>query len=283
MNISRKNQEGQSLVLILVVLVVGAIIAFAIAARTIQDIRRTGEERISNQAATQVETILDVTTSEGVWSQIWDGTNFLINETIDCIGGSLEPNCCLTEDAIDTYLGYEVGGECDGGFNICIRLEDGIVDKYIEKDNVYEINLSQASASGSFSLFWNPDNVASGRLIVKVYESDGSGGVVLGNQVFGLCDPESGCDGWGTPSASAVISYDPGVELFVRVRAIGSGATIWTSGDIPPQELSILSSCQISGIYREFIRSVPLHSYLPACFDYVLFDGSTMVENFDSF
>jgi hypothetical protein len=272
------SEEGQSLVLILVVLVIGAIVAFAIAARTIQDIRRTGEERISSQAGTLVETALDITTSAEVWADIWDADALGFKNDV-CLDPYADICCIVINGSSSSAVGDyfdDLSQDCNEQ-TVCLRLEDTVVEHYIQKDDVFELNLATAADPGSFTITMNPDDTSAARMIVKVYRENE--GIVTLRDAVAYCEDCS----WGS-SGPATISYNPDDgDKFVRIRAVGSGMTISTDNGLPPQEVSARVTCTISGIYREFVRAVPLYSYLPACFDYVLFDGSTKVEDFETF
>lgn len=253
------DDRGQSLVLILLVLIIGAVIAFAIAARTIQDIRRTGLERLSDQAGTQVETMLDVITSPVTWDSLISDGGF----TGEC--QDADSICQLSEDYLNSILG---GTECDTA-EVGIRIDDDLSQYPLNQDDVYELSLPDSS--GTFGISWT----GSTYLLIKVYAQDGdtytteSSIALTHDGVWG----ESVADG-----VSWTVAYSENAK-FARIKPISGDAEI-SIVNIPAQEVSVKASCYVGSVYREFIRRVPLHNSVPACFDYVLFDGSSKIEEF---
>lgn len=275
-----QSERGQSLALILIVLVIGAIVAFAIAARTIQDIRRTSQERISDQAGAQVETYLDAVTSDLQWDQ-------LVGQDGGWLGGGLCDGagdiCELDSFALQALFG---GLVCDEA-TVKLRQESDIIDLDVPQDDVLEVNLGDPDVAGSFSLEWS----GSDHLLVNVYMRDPNNGEVSLYQnagaPIGFTDRgrvEDGvADNWGTlrytdDGTPEQVNY-PAHALFARIRPIRGNANI-TVTNIPPQEMTVKASCFYEGVYREFVRRVPLYDSVPACFDYVLFDGSSMIDEF---
>ncbi len=266
-------QSGQSLVLILLILVIGAVIAFAIAARTVQDIRRVGLERLSSQAGTQVESMLDVVTTRQVWDSIVEDCHFIEDAGALCID-SFRPEtniCVLGESELTDLLGDI---ECDaGGAQVQIRLEDNVEGMELSQDEVYEVSLNEATA-GIFTLSWT----GSDHMLVKVYSQ--VGGEVELESAVALVKPGA-AEGWGTSDiGNNPIPYSADAR-FARIRPINGNAVV-TLSDIPPQEYAVKASCYISSVYREFVRRVSCYNSVPACFDYVLYDGTSAVDEFGS-
>jgi hypothetical protein len=278
---AKSSEDGQSLVLILVIIVIGAVIAFSIAARTIQDIRRTGQERVSDQVGTQVETYLDGITSSRELTKIVDEEfNFrtgACSSTED--GGNI---CVLEEGKISEIFGDSLCAES----KIKLRKDDDIIGREIPKDGVLQVDIDQ-SVSGQFNVSWTG---SAHHLIIKVYYLD-----PVNNEILLYERPEApvrplalraygygGSEQWGTRAAeSGVNAVDyPANSVFARIRTVGGSAVIYVT-DVSAQQLTVKASCTMSGIYREFVRVVPAYNALPAAFDYVLFDRNTAINEFN--
>ena len=270
------REEGQSLVLILLVLVIGATVAFAIASRTIQDIRRVGKERQSEIAGDQVISALDSIVGESLWSQIEESGGFI--GICDLSSGNLFEHdltgaeICVLDEAALFGLGLDLS-ECTEGAEVQIRKEDGVVEQPIEKDGVYEVNLS-GDVDGHLSLDFQEGD----HLLFKFYYYDEgtSAWVQDVEQAFNYYYEPSD---WGTfvSSTSFDVTYTPHAQQYLRIRAIGARAVI-SLADIPGQQFTIRGACYVSGTYREFVRILPLNSFVPACFDYALFDGTSEID-----
>ena len=288
-----RSEQGQSLVLILLVLMIGAIVAFAIVARTLQDIRRTGQERSSDQAGTQVETYLDAVTADHQWAQFVDDdfefTEYC-NDREDPPGSGI---CELSETDLAFLFGDLVCEEA----SVKIRKEDTLLGMDIAQDDVLEVNLGNPSTSGSFNIEW----IGSDHLIINVYAEDPSDGSVFlyednvnsgtpGPIAFSDSDRvvAGEADDWGSTVNHRMVDtgdgvpetvYYPANALFARIRPIRGTANVSVT-NVPPQEMTVKASCFYNEVYREFIRRVPLFDSVPACFDYVLFDGNSAIDEF---
>lgn len=292
-----KNEEGQALVLILLVLIIGATVAFSIAMRTIQDIRRSGQERASETSGNQVLSILDAVTGGAIWDQLVDGESFreggfcddLLYDNIHMSPIAGMPICVLNQSAIENLLGVdtlpveEKGIVCDEDTaEVQIRLENGINEQVIKKDSVYEVNLTN-DTDNSFLFSWTSGSC----LIFTYYSNTGTNGAWVIDDVVAYGDTD--VLGW----PSILISADGNVnsivypakatgpssphQQYLRIRAIDEAAVVTLSG-IPPQQFAIRGSCYLGGTYREFVRLVPILNFVPAVFDYVLFDGTSVID-----
>ena len=296
------KEEGQSLVLILIVLVIGAVIAFAIAARTISDLRRVSVERLSAQAGSQVEAMLDLVVSPSVWDEIIDEDGSWAGK---CDPGTYPErikgdNICVFNDrAVRDLMGDKGNADnpdednevlCDypdgagqGGAEIQIRFPVNVEDYNLKKDKVVEYNLSQDETPGSFKFSWTRTGPKTPNLLVKVYSDDGSGGIELKDDHYYAF---KNTDNPAFPSWGVGVTRDEWVTVntgndakFVRIRAIGGGASI-SLKELGIQEGAIRASCYNEGVFLEFVRRVPRFDSVPECFDYVLFDGNTKIDEF---
>lgn len=282
------REEGQSLVLILVVLVIGAVIAFAIAARTISDLRRVTSERTSSQAGSECDAMLDVFTSNVMITKfITEGGDWAGGSGDYCGAGVLQNSgtiCVINDQGVRDIMGdSSVEGDellCDDA-EVQIRKQDDVSGMYVEKDDVVEFNLSDDSSPG-FTVSWDGVDASTyPNLLIKVFR-DNAGGVELEEYVALRANSDAAYS-WGDgvdPSADNTVNASAD-SLFVRIRPIGGPANL-TLKEVGKQEVAFKGSCFQDEVQRECIRRVPMDSYVPACFDYVLFDGSTMIDEFNS-
>lgn len=283
-----KEEDAQSLVIVLLMLMIAVVIAVAISYRTIQDIRRAGEEKASARAGTMAESILDVITSPGTFESV----------VAKCKAGGAWSDgaiCEINKDSLASldYLGQNALDEySDAG--VMLRPEDGIQDLLVKKDDVLELDFSEGYGSGQICVSWEGSSVQ--YVMVRIFKKES------------LCDPDGDDDldcvdnavaltyentgGWAVGS---VIQIDPGgcgmvaftgESMVARIRPYGGNASI-TITDLPPDFpvyiVSVKSYVYTEGaagdqIYREFLRRVTVNPSVPAVFDYVLFDGTTAVE-----
>lgn len=261
--VAPKTEDGQALVVVLLMLVIAAVVAAAITFRTISDIRRTTEERASSKAAAQVDSFLDIVTDPDVWDRL---------EADFCSSGF---PCTLEEADIENLLGGVTDLECDDNSAYIVIRQDLDVDSFrIPKDGVFEVNLV-GSSNTEFNVDWTG---GADHLIVKVYADDGSQYYAEYANALAV-----GGSTWGTiVSGPTAIPYS-GDALLARIRAIGGDANLSLTGLDVPQVAAIKASCYVkdaygSQVYREAVRKINIHPSVPACFDYVLFDGDSTVE-----
>lgn len=274
-----KNEEAASLAAVMLLLVGGAIVALAISFRTVQDIRRAGEEKASSNAGTIVESILDTISSPGNLD--------LAIGSVGCESAWANGLVCeISESELENLFFNDPHAldDCDV-VGAQMRAETGIEGIKVNKDDVMEINLEGMSMtqvcvnwSGSdylsINFFRSPgcvedDCVAASYMLAK-NNNDGMSGITPA--AAGSCT---------TISATSDPNRPPTV---MRIRPIGGDASVTLSGstNLPSYIADIRAYCytySASGdrIYRESIRRVHLNPSVPACFDYVLFSSDDQV------
>jgi uncharacterized protein (UPF0333 family) len=265
-----EEENGQSLVIVLLMIVIAVIIAIAISFRTIQDIRRAGEEKASSRAGNQTESVLEVISSPGV-----------INDVVaecDIQWGSGNNICEFSKNELQQdYLTDAVSIDVCDELDLLLKREDGINKVLVSQDDVFELDLTKVKSADSFSISWGGD---ASNLIVKVYKKDcEESGPDDRNSMD--CTDEARLLSTATPTEVNFSS-----EAYIaRIKPIGGDASI-TITNLPGDVVYIVSAkakCYTKGadggdIYREFVRRIRLNPTLPACFDYVLFSGAGKVK-----
>jgi uncharacterized protein (UPF0333 family) len=267
-----EEENGQSLVIVLLMIVIAVIIAIAISFRTIQDIRRAGEEKASSRAGNQAESVLEVISSPGV-----------INNVVEeCSNSqwSLGNNICefSKNELQQNYLTDAVSIEVCDELDLLLKREDGINNVLVRQDDVFEVDLRQVNSDDSFSISWNGD---ASNLIVKVYKKNCVESGADDRNSMDCTDETAWLSTAGTPTN---INFSSEAYI-VRIKPIGGDASI-TINNLPGDVVYIVSAkakCYTKGadggdIYREFVRRIRLNPTLPACFDYVLFSGDGEVK-----
>ncbi len=249
------HESGQALVLILIVIVIAVVIVFAITARSIQDIRRAGEEKSSDKASAQIESFLDVVTSPTVWNGLSDTL---------CQQGL---PCTISDTQLRDLLDYPQDWQCTNGAEVRIRGDVGINGFPVEKDGALEVDLtSETGSPRSFNVTWTG---AAPYLLVKVYTASSVDAAVA----FSHDNPSS----WSNITAGSLVTFSD-QALFARIRPVGGSASVTVTNLETAQTATVKASCYIGDIYRELVRTTKLKPSLPACFDYVLFDANTAVD-----
>ncbi|MBN2100327.1 hypothetical protein JW710_00315 [Candidatus Dojkabacteria bacterium] len=286
-----KDDSGQALVVVLLLLVIAAIIAVAISFRTIQDIRRTGEEKASKDAATQVESMLDVVSSPVVFDEVIYncGEYWAIGQV-----------CELEMEDLNNLLGTDV--ECEDA-GVKLRPDDGVQDFLIEKDDVFELNLEDVGA-GSLCISWDQGtgNVADYVTLSSYLHQDECRveyQMTMGGTVYHATNcvervrgfTYSNPDSWGNSGLVQIsggscgnFDFSEDVEV-IRIRPVGGNARITLSNlpdDLPPQTASLHGYCYTTAtdggeVYQELVRKITVNPFLPSIFDYVLFSGDDAV------
>lgn len=260
-----EKQKGQTLVVVLLLIMIAAIVASAIAFRVIQDLRRTSSERQSTEASAQVDSFLDVVTNDEVWdSDELKGycAGFFEDRPLDQI-------CRLEGSSLEDIMDDDQFACNDDGAEVAIRFEADLEDINVEKDSVYEVNL-KGSSDGNFQLSKVSGDAES--VIIKVYGQNGDDFYLQNAYAI------SSETGWNN-----TISYGDNIpynseSLLARIRPIGGDLVVDITGLQKAQVASVKASCYVGDTYREYVRRVDLEPSVPACFDYVLFDGSTAIN-----
>lgn len=280
------SAQGQILVLVLLVVLVGLTIGLSIASRTLTNIRNAGDLDQSNRAFSAAEAGI-----EKALARIKAGQ--------DCSSGACNPNITGTV----TEVKLENAGGNTGAFGI----------PALEKDNVIQLNLATYTGD-TFDVYWgNADdsgNSAAAIVVSVVYANGANYG--LGKTAI---DPSSRNNNFSSPTASGgSVSY-PGTSngltlqddsfhddygfmsrinlknspgnlvpagsnpVMARVRLLYNGPeqiafSPQDTFSLPPQGQQITSTSSAGGKTRT-VKVFKSNATLPAIFDYALFNGST--------
>lgn len=255
----RRQNRGQALVLILIVIVIAVVVIFAVSARTVQDLRLASQEKVSSKAEAQIESFLDVITSPTVWDSLLEPGGLCEYQGLPCTIGNSRLQELLAQSGEEW--------QCTQGAEVVIRGDTGVNGFAVGKDDAFEIDLRE-EVDNPFDITWTGD---ADYLVVKVFsETD-----LLAS--YALYHGGENPQGWATATSGSNITY-AGNAVLARVRPLYGDASLTITGLETPQTATIKASCYIADVYREFVRTTQLNPTLPACFDYVLFDGSTAVD-----
>lgn len=274
-------QKGQTLVVVLVVLVIAAIVTTAVSYRAIKNIRLSAEKRDSALAASQIDSLLDVAMSEDFWDNLWvvDGP-FYDFSSDERVAHDIPPVYWV--DYLDTNA-----LKCkDDGWNVSARRSSESVSSFfIGKDEVMEVDLREANgveqpSSTVFNIGWNGE---ASYLILKFYDENGiTHSIALTHDDPNLWDLG---DSVNTeiiePSTLySVTLEDAGFPDTVRIRAVGGDGLLDISGLASGyfQFGELKAYCYIGDVYREYISQFMLRGSTPAVFDYALFDGTGSIS-----
>jgi hypothetical protein len=298
-----KKYKGQSLAIVLVLLIVGSIIGFALYARMIRDSERTVEEKASSEANELTETVIGlVSTSNYEELQSSDALSFL-----DCTD-SFETSGCrksnMSIDELEEYFSILGLQEVDLS-SYDFALEDGycfteLAMRYgldddevtIEQDDAYSLFLGDIGDWDNCSIDFGMTNngSADGFVMSTFYGNHNAEGEIVSYKDYEVED----ILGFTYTSGENWISYASGTDFLsfpdtypgtkegsnlheVRFKSLGGSSNLrWRvigSGCDVDQYLvmEVGSTCGGKYVGKSFV--VPGEVFSPPVFDYVLFNG----------
>lgn len=296
--------SGQALAIVLVLLLVGSIIGFALYARTVREAERTVGERAAAEANELVETIIGlVSTSD--YAQLKEGfMAFVQEEGQDCEEDDLSNQGCrennMDVDRVKSFFeDYLLMDEVD--LSKFDRIEDYCLsemaikyitpedDVIIQQDDAFGFFLYEAdwNAAGCEVTFVMKDGDADGFTLSEFYAQHSDGDVTsyknyVHDDIEGYLYGGSGTN-WTTISDSETFVYNSsnnskeGNSLHeLRFKSLGGWSRLsWDIADSCDLETYLLmevgSTCGDKYVGKKFI--VPSDLFAPPVFDYVLFNG----------
>lgn len=276
------NEKGQTVVIILLVMVVGLTIGLSIVNRSLSDIKISQETEQSQRAFSAAEAglekaILNINSP----GQPAPGTINDVNYTVDksLMGGS---------------------GTTPDGYELTEK-------SAVKKDEVAQINLEGGTAS-QLRIYWakidtseapgipnhttvnpctNPP-VASLEISQINYNSSANPAYTITKSAYCACS--------GKGNNFTLVSHDPSAGLYaysqvidivnpldakiLRIRPLFNDTSLkikveTAGGILPDQEVRLVSKGESNGKVRAIEWRQPIKPALPALFDYVLFNGSS--------
>ncbi len=262
------NQSGQTIVIILLVMVVILTIGLSITARSITDLRLSSTTEQSSRAFSAAEA--------GIEEALQKGLTGLPSATNVSLG---------TGGASYSYNVSPLGGT---GY---------VPDKPIQQDTVIQLNLSMTGVSNpatAFNLYWvdkansaEVDNSASMEITfvsgTTTYTLEKYAYNVDAGRSNGFDSPSSFDQSYGGKTYRAKVSLTiPANAQVVRIRPLYNNASLaieaQPSGkNLPTQSFKVTAVGTAGGATRkiEVTQSV---SALPAVFDFVLFSGQDITK-----
>jgi hypothetical protein len=272
MKFYRNNEKGQTVVIILLVMVVGLTIGLSIVNRSLSDIKISQETEQSQRAFSAAEAGLEKAISEINTLDVGKGVSKTINDVTYTVDKSLS-------------------GGGSGGYKL-------IGKSAVKQDDVAQVNLENESGGcdvGSVKIFWakrdettEPDNpctapVASLEISQINYNAN--------TKVYSIYKyAYSACPGKGNDFSNAtheasdpIWAYSADITLsdssnakILRIRPLFNGTSLQIVGNVnlPNQEIVLTSKGELNGKVRAIEWKQPIKPALPAIFDYVLFNES---------
>ena len=266
-----KNQQGQTLILMLIVTVVSLTVGVAISSRAVSTLKQTSYTAQAGKAQKFADAGIEEALGFG------DLSTQVGTHTIDLDGGGDDVTYTVAESGNAESVELQLG-----------------------KDETYQLNLTSASLTG-LEVRWSLKGGNKDAIIVySIIHKDSSGNVTI--QQKGASDPtESGADlcnlplGSSDPTVSATdpdydykitisgLSVNPGAgeELYLRVRPlcqdnVDTKITALPTGiDLPNQGYTITST----GTYGEAewtAEVTKMNPALPSIFDFAIFSDSAL-------
>jgi len=285
-----KSQNGQTIIILLLVMVVGLTIGLSMVSRSLTDIKISQQAEQSQRAFSAAEAGLEYGLSQGL-AQIAGGD---IPQTIITPGVSYSGKVSRTGKQ-----GYELKGLAA-----------------IEQDDVAQINLDPAdleaggTSATSLNIYWgevgttevpstpcpsspNPGSIVASLELTFITQNGTSYGVV--KHAYNACtsietannfiDPSQSNLPTPTPPSTETVYYAkidnlaiPANAKILRIRPLYNKASVKIEpqgGILPNQAYKLTVKGEAQGKVRAIEWQQPIKPALPAIFDYVLFSGSS--------
>lgn len=273
-----KNEKGQTIIILLLVMVVGLTIGLSLVNRSLTDIKISQQTEQSQRAFSAAEAGLEYVLSQG-----------LANIPLGSAG---IPKTPITENVYYSgqvekvgSVGYELSGKAA-----------------VEKDDVAQVNLDSADLEGrtlatSLDIYWGEygtSQVPCGTPPVASLELTfvTKSGTTYGIQkyAYNACNivannfeyvPSLPAPTPGGSSTSYFTIKNVGIPLdskILRIKPLYNNASIKIvpqGGQLPQQAYKLTVKGEAQGKVRAIEWQQPIKPALPAIFDYVLFSGSS--------
>ena len=305
--------SGQVLAFVLVLLLIGTVVGFALYARSVREAERLVSERAASEANELVETVIGVIgtadfddiTSDNVLSELEDSSSSPCSESELASSSGCrrsDMNMYEMEDLISRMVAYEVDLRsfdrdledfCKGELMLRYGMQDDEI--ILEKDEVYGMFFDDVDNWGSggcrIDYHMDPSNydVPDGFIMSTFYKDDSSYKSYSHSDIEGFLYSGIGSSGKGGDWSSYNYSTDylsfpsdyPGVigssSLYeVRFTSIGGRSILtWEMSNCDLDDLYLV--VEVGGTCHDrYVGkrfNVPSEPYAPRIFDYVLFNN----------
>jgi len=287
-----KSQQGQALLIILLVMAVGLTMGLAVVSRSVTDIRISKQEEESARAFSAAEAGIEKALLENL--VVGDARSELVGEVKYTVtateqGGSSEYDLGGGKFASgDTQTVWLVGHDSDGNLNPSVTYTGSEIDLYWGNSDISfpgsgacsgnplpALEASVIYDSGGYKVAryaLDPDGIRATNCNKFDSSGIGSAGYTLGGESFKF--KKTITLPVGTKYALRLkFLYNSDTSHILGVKAVGSGVTI------PSQGKCYISTAVIetSGITRK-VKQCQTYNVPPAIFDYVLFSGGDLVK-----
>jgi hypothetical protein len=304
-----KTYEGQALAIVMIVLIVAAVIGIAMMSRTISDQQRVVEEKISAEALEVSDSLLDVVRGVSLEE---------INNACTTLGaGAIDSeNGCEVENMDDFLSQANISDSVLDGFDSCTT-DDSLItmdvslatmeDELEVRDNSVRsfVLAGQSPTDPACTLnmtFEGRGTDNAGVLVSKIYAKDHVDGIPGEYKSYDYDDMQGYCLGVGCPDGvqmsgswieqaeDAILSIpldDVDANGFmldeVRVRPV-NGVVAMKSEVVPngcvldSQMVKVVVGATCSGSYRAKSIQIPQQEWALPLFDYVLFNGGSVLQ-----
>lgn len=269
------DNKGQTIVILLLVMVVGLTIGLSMVNRSLTDIKISQQTEQSQRAFSAAEAGLEDALSQGL-SNIYSGGGLFSNPNI---GGNVSYSGVVEPMGATTY---ELKGKAA-----------------VEQDDVAQINLAGGSAN-SLEIYWGqketsqvpsspcgtPPNVVASLELTFVTQTGATYGIQ--KYAYNACSSLGATNNFTNPDAAGSdidTTYYAKINLSIptnakilRIRPLYNMASVKIvpiGGPIPDQAYKLVVKGQAQGLVRAVEWQQPIMPALPAIFDYVLFSGSS--------
>ncbi len=296
-----KKYGGQTLAIVLVLLIVGSIIGFALYARLGRESQRIVDEKSASESDQLVDTIVGlISTSDYEQVKGSDALNFFEcdEETLRDDGCSKEQVDLTTLQGFFEALGsdsidFEEFGiaedpkSCLSDLSMRYSLPDDEIT--IEKDDVYSIFVDKVDDWGSCNIkFFMTDSGSSDGFVLSTFYKDGDNYESYGfEDIVGYgyegktnlggnwTSYVSGVDKVEFPAFSPGVGRDVDFLSEIRFKSLGGSSNLrWEASNCDIEDYLVMkvgATCGGKNVVRSFV--IPGQVFAPPLFDYVLFNG----------
>lgn len=257
-----KNQEGQTLIILLLVMVVALAIGLSVATRSITDLRISTQTEQSSRAFSAAEAgieeaLRDLSQIAGE-AEVSPGATYKYTVTTQGVNSYETQTAVKKDDTIELKL----NGATATTFDLYWALKGSDDCDSVSGNPASPVLTIISGASAPYSVARTAYSIKS--------RGDGFTDVTRADNAFNGKTYCAKVTGIVLPASSQLAR----IKMYYNTASAAIGPQ---SGTLPPQSYAIRSEGEVSGVKRtiEVTRSLPA---LPAIFDYVLFSGTGITK-----